>query len=113
MITPLNTVCISTTFLILWFHTEAFVEYTKLFRLHRLFKVSEFEEDFKNDFTLEYLPWLRNKYPCFFTKLVSCPWCIGLWVSAILSLFNNTFDYICIQYLVSMTMYFVIVNKLL
>ncbi len=55
MIDLLNTICAGVIMLIVWFHTEAFIEYSKLFGLARLFKIDEFEKAYDNDFTLEYL----------------------------------------------------------
>lgn len=108
-----NTICFSTVTLILWFNTEAFIEYSKLFKLTKIFKIDQFEEAYKNDFTLEYLPWLKSTYPCFFTKLISCPWCIGFWINILSSIFFNTIDTVCVQYLISMVLYFTITNKIL
>lgn len=108
-----NTICFSTVTLIIWFNTEAFVEYAKLFRVANIFKIDKFEQAYKNDFTLEYLPWLKSTYPNFFTKLISCPWCLGFWISILSSFFFNTLNIVFVQYLISMILYFTIRNKVL
>ena len=48
MIDILNTTFIGVAFLVVWFHTEAFLEYSNLFKMKRLFKIDEFESIFND-----------------------------------------------------------------
>lgn len=108
-----NSISIPTVFLLIWLQTEAFLYYAKLLKLTKMFKIDIFENDKLNDFTLEYPTWLPTKYPGFFTKLISCPWCIGFWVSFGICIALNTFYIFPTMYLCSIIIYFIIVNKLL
>jgi hypothetical protein len=111
MIDILNTIFIGVTFLVVWFHTEAFVEYCNLFNLKRLFKIGEFEKAQESDFSLEYLSWLKQTYPNFFTKLVNCPWCIGFWFTLLSSWIFSTFYIFPVIYVFTLVIYLLIVNK--
>jgi len=111
MIDILNTISIGVAFLIVWFHTEAFVEYCNILRIKRFFKIDEFEKAQENDFSLEYLPWIKQTYPNFFTKLINCPWCIGFWFTVISSWIFSTFYIFPVIYVCTIVIYLLIVNK--
>jgi len=105
MIEILNTIFTGVAFLVVWFHTEALTEYAKLFGLSNLFKITEFENDCKNDFSLTYLSWLRTKHQNFFTKLITCPWCIGFWFLLTTSLFLSTLYIFPVIYVFTIVIY--------
>lgn len=111
MIDLLNSIFIGVTFLIVWFHTEAFIEYGKLFKLSKILKINEFETAYNKDFTLEYLPWLKSSYPNFFTKLINCPWCIGFWFTLTVSLFLYTIYIFPVIYVTTLVIYLQIVKQ--
>ena len=67
-----------TSFLILWFNTESFVEYFSLLRAN-LFKTNEYLAAKQSDCTLTYHTFLLKKYNCFFTRLITCPICVTAW----------------------------------
>lgn len=69
-----------TLILLVWFKTEAFVEYSKLFHLGGVFKIKEWEI-FKNtmDASTSYHTYLRFKYPNWLIKLITCPICVCMW----------------------------------
>ena len=72
-----------TLILLIWFKTDAFIVYTKLFRMDKFFYVKEWEE-FKNtkDCSVTYHQFLRMKSPNgFWTKLNTCPICFSVWLS--------------------------------
>lgn len=68
--------------LLIWFKTDAFIVYAKLFKVDKYFKIDEFE-DFKTtqDCSITYHLFLRSKYPNhFWIKLVTCPICSAVWL---------------------------------
>lgn len=69
--------------LVVWFHTNAFVEYCKALSIGGLFfKIEDFEKE--NELTgVSYPEYLEINFPCFFTKLIACPYCVGSWLSII------------------------------
>ena len=108
----LNSISVPAVVLLIWFRTEAFQYYARLFRLTVFFKLNEFENDKLNDFTLEYHSWIVQKYPGFFTKMMSCPWCIGFWISFVTCVIYGTIYLFPTLYLASISIYFFVNNKL-
>lgn len=100
-----------TFLLIIWFNTEAFVEYIRLFKL-KWFKIDEYLNTKETDFTLTYHSFLLQKYNNFFTKLITCPFCLNFWLVFIGSFI---FEYSIIEiptiYVLSLITYFIF-NKL-
>lgn len=78
-----------TLILLVWFKTDAFIVYTKLFKIDKFFYISDWEE-FKNtkDCTVTYHQFLKIKFPNgFCVKLITCPICVCVWLSGISSIF--------------------------
>jgi len=74
-------------FLILWFRTEAWVEYCRLFRFNRISFYKDYDEKKQNDVTLTYHGYLRQFHNCFQIRLLTCPICVSVWLSIIIALF--------------------------
>ena len=70
---------------IVWFETEALVEYVKLFKLN-WFKITEYLIAKESNFELTYHSYLSQHHRNFFTKLITCPICLTTWLSIISSL---------------------------
>lgn len=71
--------------LIIWFNTEAFVEYSRLLHLP-LVKVKEYLAAKEKDCTLSYHTYLLFNYNNFFTRLITCPICTSFWLSIIIGI---------------------------
>lgn len=71
--------------LLVWFDSEAFVEYAKLAGGGLFFKIDEYEEAQKSRASLDYLGYLTEKYNTFFIRLISCPLCLSIWVSILVT----------------------------
>jgi hypothetical protein len=63
------------------YETDFFVEYVKLFRLGKLFKIKEYEEHLALGTDNNYWEWLVFEKQTFLRKLLSCPYCLGFWLS--------------------------------
>ena len=63
--------------LLIWFQTNAFVEYARLFGFKKFLKNYEEDEQMGISFP-DYLLMTRN---CFFFRLISCPICLCAWLS--------------------------------
>lgn len=77
-------ICISivSILLILWFKTEVWYEYTKLFRLGFLSNTQKYELEKHNDITLTYIQFLRKNYRQYFIiRMITCPICVSFWLS--------------------------------
>ncbi len=77
--------------LTVWFQTNAFVEYMRLFRLTRFFKLDEFLKVEGGD--EDYLSFLTEYYDGFLIRLVTCPVCLSFWLGLLISLVFGIFSY--------------------
>lgn len=69
--------------LLIWFKTDAWVEYCRLLRLDFLSFYKDFDEKQYNDVSLTYHIYLRRYHNCFFVRLITCPICLAIWLSLI------------------------------
>lgn len=66
----------------LWiaFGTSAVYEYLRILPFcERFTHIREYQEFRKHDCTLKYSDFVGAKYPSFFVRMSSCPYCIGVW----------------------------------
>jgi hypothetical protein len=70
-------------FLTIWLKTNAFVEYMQLFKLDKFFHVKDYMDMQSNQ---SYPEFLVEYYNSFFTRLISCPICLSVWLGLIISL---------------------------
>jgi len=80
--------CIISILLLIQFKTEGWLEYCKLFRLNEFSFYEDYELKKSNDVTLEYLDYLRQYHNCFFTRLITCPICVAIWLGIIAGIFT-------------------------
>ena len=66
--------------LIVWFKTDAFVEYCRFFGIEKHFHINEYLEAKKEDLELTYHLYLRMNYDSFFVRLITCPICLTIWI---------------------------------
>ena len=87
--------------LFVWFETDSFIEYSKIFRLSKFFKVDSYEK-YKKETNpkINYLSYIRQKYPSFITRLLSCVPCFGFWVVLVVTLIFNSLVIMPIIYLI-------------
>ena len=97
--------------LIVWFNTEAFVEYLNVCKL-KWFKTHDYILAKDSDFTLTYHSYLLRYHNNFLTKLITCPFCINFWLILIGKfIFDYSFIEIPTIYVTSLIIYFIF-NKL-
>jgi hypothetical protein len=92
-------------FLIVWFQTEAFVEYGKLIGLGRLLRIDAYLGERKKDFSIASFPEYLARYDTFVTRLLMCPFCIGFWLTLIACFIMGCNVYV--TYILSMLIYHV------
>jgi hypothetical protein len=76
-------ICFVALVLVVWFKTEAYVEYCRLFRLNRISNHEDYYRKKKDDVSLTYHGYLRQYHNGFRIRLVTCPICIAIWVSTL------------------------------
>ena len=68
--------------IILWFDTSFLIDYLKLLRLTRFTYIEEYEKESFENPELSFLEFAFIKEPNFLNKLLSCPYCLGFWLSS-------------------------------
>lgn len=97
--------------LFIWFNTDAFIQYAKLLKLDKVFKISDWESyriNVSNKIT--YQEYLSLKHRSFFTKLISCRPCLAFWITVFISSLFSSWYYFPLIYMVSYIIY-KIINK--
>lgn len=88
--------------LFLWFETNAFYEYTKA-----LLKYKTYEEKKSLYDNCSLSEFIEIHYSNFWSKLVSCPYCLGFWASSLTTLIaTQSPSYIPVTYFLSLLSYF-------
>tara|TARA_Y100001973_G_C5189874_1_gene330256 strand:- start:1706 stop:2047 length:342 start_codon:yes stop_codon:yes gene_type:complete len=72
--------------LVIWFKSDAFIEYSGIIGASKFFLIDDFKEKQKSDLTLDYLGYLATYHSSFFIKLITCPICLSVWVTLALCL---------------------------
>ena len=98
--------------MLIWFKSDAFIDYAELFGLNRFIKEKEFRDERLVNPTVSYPLFLKmkcgeNKLTKFLFKLIGCRLCSSIWLSAILSIIIsssliNFISYTCISCIISL-----------
>jgi len=101
--------CLISMVMIIWFKTDAFIEYTQLNRtLCKLLKIIEYKEyKQQQDITISYQQFLRMKHDNFFVRLVTCPICLDVWLSTITCLLFSNIIFIPVMFILSLLIYLI------
>lgn len=78
----------STFIMFIWFNTDAFIWWSKLFNLNKFFLIDNWENYRVIDSKMSYLDYLFMIKKNFFTKLISCKPCMLFWIVIFLSIFE-------------------------
>ncbi len=98
--------------LVIWFRTEAYVEYCRLFRLNFLSYYQDYDAKKKNDVSLKYHGYLKQYHNCFITRLLTCPVCVAMWLAILIGILFWTLPLIPITFVGGLIL-FGIVDRLL
>ena len=101
--------CWVTLILMIWFGSDAFVQYAKAFRLSLAFRIVEYEDHPLSE-EVSYLDFLRLEYGnSFWINLITCPICLSVWLTVIISLSCDLpLIYFAIVNLLSLCLFFII-----
>jgi hypothetical protein len=98
--------------LIIWFRTEAYVEYCKIFGLDSICDYTGYEKKKEDDIRLSYLDYLLSSHYSFFIRAICCPICLSTWISIIVCILTLSFFHIPFVMVGGLTIYLV-VNRLI
>ena len=105
----LQAICLSTTILIIWFETDAFFVYSTTFNFGwQVFDFIGYDNERKKNPMIDYHTYLLMSYPdSFFVKLLSCPLCLGFWISVVsVLIFGVGLVYTPVIYVTSLLLFF-------
>ena len=95
------------TTLFVVFKTTAVYEYFKVLPLpERVTKLKEYEIEKRYNFTLSYKMFWMTTHNSFFTRLVTCPYCLSAWLSLGFSAIFSCLEWLPVVYLGSLSTYF-------
>lgn len=78
--------------ILLWFRTDAFVEYMNLLRLSRWFHVAEYNQLRRDGYGGNFVTFLAEYYhDKFLVRLLICPLCLSFWSGIISALYMDSF----------------------
>jgi hypothetical protein len=83
------TICLIALILLIWFRTDAWLEYCRVFHLNCLSFYKDYETKKHEDATLTYLQYLRQEHNCFAVRLITCPICLAVWLSIPAAVFTS------------------------
>jgi hypothetical protein len=72
-------ICSVALTLLVWFNTDAFIEYAELLRFTKFFYIKEYLRLREDDPSLTYRDFLQEYHNCFFVRLITCPICTSVW----------------------------------
>ena len=101
-----NLIALQTLILIIIFETDALIEYARLLRLHKFFKLKSYGEMYDNNLELTYFNYLRQYHDSFFIRLVTCPICLSCWLCLIGCLICGNISDLPLIYLSSISLYY-------
>ena len=91
------------------YETDFFVQYVKLFRLSKLFKIKEYEAHLEGVGPDDaYWEWLAFRNQGFLSKLVSCPFCLGFWLNVLTCYLHKDVGLFLINLWLSLFLYLVL-----
>ena len=88
----INAIFMISLILLIWFKTDAFNEYCKLFGLDEKFHLDQYNQVLTDCADISYPDFLVEYHPSFFTKLISCPICLSVWLGIFFSIFEGLFS---------------------
>lgn len=100
-----------TLILLIWFRTDAYLEYCRVFNLDIISHHKDFDIKYKEDVSLTYLHYLRMYHNSFFTRLITCPICLSVWLGLLLGLITPIIFIPC--YIIGGLLLFTIIDRLL
>ena len=108
----LSLICLSSLIQLIWFKTEAFIEYAKLLKLTSYFGLDEFLKIKETDPFFDYHTFLLEYKNSFLVRLITCPICVSTWIGLISGLITLNASYFPIVGVLGLMLYLT-VSKLL
>ena len=89
----------------MWFKTGFLVEYSSLLGLKKLLKINDYLYYKKLHKEVEYLSYLTIKHKNFFVGLITCPYCLNVFIALISCVFYGNINLFFIIYMLSILIF--------
>lgn len=97
--------------LLVWFKTNAFCEYLDYFNLGFYFYTSDYKKKSESNEVLLSYPVYLSIYHCsFFTRLLSCPICVSVWLNFLILFPLGKLNCFFVYWWLSLVLYFLIIK---
>lgn len=91
--------------LYIWFHTDALIEYSKLFKIEKSMNIDKWESYREINPRIGYLEYIRLKHSNFFIRLISCKSCLCFWVTLLICFIFGDILILPAVYIISYVIY--------
>lgn len=103
-------ICLIAATLLIWFRTDAWLEYCRLFKFKPSF-YEDFDAKYHEDVSLTYIQYLRQYHNCFFVRLITCPICFSVWLAIIGGIITSIF--LIPMYIIAGLFLYTVIDRLL
>jgi len=93
--------------LIIWFETDAFVEYLSFLRVGRAFFKLDRYAELKKKVGVSYPDFLSMNYDNFVLNLITCPICLAIWLNIFLIFSHKSLSLFVVSTYISLSLYFI------
>jgi hypothetical protein len=115
MLEIVNLICVVTSLLFLWFKTDAFISYCELLGVFKTC-IKSYYHTVNLSFPQFLFSMYRNHNKPLFRfviKLITCPVCLGLWLSVAVCVFSSCLPLTFLVYITSLLFYFILERVML
>jgi hypothetical protein len=98
--------------LLVWMHSEAFLEYATFIGGSRFFLIDDFKDKQKSNPALDYIEYLQSHHNTFFIRLITCPLCFSVWLTLAACLFTDNLLIFPICNILSLIIYKITIKTL-
>ncbi len=101
--------CLVSLGLLVWFHSEAFLEYASMVGGSRFFLIDDYrkrqgEAEYPAPH-MNYQQYLVTYHNGFFTRLITCPLCFSMWLTLVVCFFAESFQVFPISNILALIIY--------
>lgn len=105
-----SVICFITLTMFLWFRSDALYEYYKTFHIRGIKCIDEYVEKSRDGYFSHLVEYLANNHHSFWIKLITCPICLSVWLSAIFSFVTGFISCVFIINVAVLFLYFMLVS---
>ena len=92
-------------FLLVWFDSDAFIEYATLFSGNSFFCIDDFRKVQEKYPALDWISYLEQYHDGFFIRLITCPLCLSFWLILAVCLLSHSLILLPICYILTLIIY--------